>query len=106
MAATQLARFTYADRMGNDFHLMDHISRITGHTFVLFTRNQPLLKPLVVGRDAGGASILVTLKSLDAAQAEHEPARRRDEISARCQRPSDITRIDQLATCDNSDATA
>ena len=98
------ARFRNTNRMRDGFNFMNDLFRVAGHPFVFLFHDQPLVIARVVRCDPGRAGILVAFQRLNAAQREHEAARRGHEICARRQGPGQITGIDQLAAGNQPDA--
>ncbi len=81
--AAQLTRFGDAAGMGDNFDFMHHVPAVTRGLDRLVRRIETSLEPGIVGRDAGGAGILVTFQRLNAPQREHESACRYDKIRTR-----------------------
>ena len=90
--------------MGNCFNFLDDGLRVFGYLFVFLIWNQSFLEPQIVSCDPSRARILVAFQRLDASKAKHKAPCRRHKISARGHGPSDIARIDQLATGNKANA--
>jgi len=68
MVALELMGTAEATGVGQHVELLVDLGGVAGDPFRLFRHHQPFLQPWVLGGDAGGTAILMTLQRLDAAQ--------------------------------------
>ena len=103
MISPEVTGFGDTARMRDDRNRVLHIFLVVVHSLRLIYRVKSSLQLRVVGGDPSGAGVLITLKSLDAAQRKHKAARRHAEISPHAKCPCDICWCYQLATGDHLD---
>lgn len=82
MASAQLPGVARPAGMCDRLNFVLHVFHIVPNPFGFVAGMQAALQPGVMGRDPGGAGVLVALEGLNAAQCKHEPSGRGDEICA------------------------
>ena len=103
MISPEVTGFSDAARVRDDCYRVFHVFLVMIDALRLVNRVKSALQLRIVRGDPCRAGILIALKSLDAAQREHEAACRHAEISPHAKCPGDICRRDQFAASDDLD---
>ena len=101
MITSKVTGFGDTARMRDNCNCVFYILFVMIDALRLICWVKSTLQLRVVRGDPGGAGILITLKSLDAAQREHEATRGYTEISPHAECPGDICWRNQLAASDH-----